>query len=515
MKAAVCLLPLLLLAACAPPPAAPASGTDEPHRPRFHFTPDSMWMNDPNGLVYFDGEYHLFYQHYPDSTVWGPMHWGHAVSRDLLRWEHLPIALYPDSLGYIFSGSAVADSANTSGFGAAGQIPLVAIFTHHDPAGERAGRDDFQYQSLAYSLDRGRSWTKYRGNPVLPNPGIRDFRDPKVIWHAPSRRWVMVLAAKDRIHFYTSPNLREWTFASEFGAGEGAHGGVWECPDLFELPVDGGPETQWVLLVSINPGGPNGGSATQYFAGTFDGTRFIPGEGFGGQQAHWMDAGRDNYAGVTWSGIPQADGRRILIGWMSNWDYAQTVPTRRWRSAMTLPRSLHLRRTPGGLRLASWPVEEAARLRGPAVRTALPALADRHPLPASGALRELELALSWPGPAPAAAGVVLENDRGESLRIGYQPAEQQYVIDRGQAPRQAFSPKFAGIQTAPRIAAGDTVRMRLIFDAASAELFADGGLTVMTSIFFPEAPFTRAYLFREGGGDVQAAYTEWPLQPVR
>jgi fructan beta-fructosidase len=296
----------------------------EEHRPQFHFSPPQKWMNDPNGMVYFNGSYHLFYQYYPDSTVWGPMHWAHATGSDLVHWKNEPIALYPDSLGYIFSGSAVVDKKNTTGFGKNGKIPLVAIFTHHDPKTE--GRTDFENQSIAYSLDEGKTWTKYAGNPVLKNPGIVDFRDPKVMWYENRQKWVMTLATKDRVTFYSSPNLKEWKKESEFGEKVGAHGGVWECPDLFSLDFNG--KTYWVLFVSVNPGGPNKGSATQYFIGEFDGSKFTPLD----TDARWVDWGADNYAGVTWS---NTGNRRIFLGWMSNWQYAQVVPTQKWRSAMT------------------------------------------------------------------------------------------------------------------------------------------------------------------------------------
>ncbi|HAX96136.1 MAG TPA: hypothetical protein DCY35_06410, partial [Prolixibacteraceae bacterium] len=214
----------------------------EKYRPQFHFSPEANWMNDPNGMVFYDGEYHLFYQHYPDSTVWGPMHWGHAVSKDLVHWEHMPIALYPDSLGMIFSGSAVVDWKNTSGFGTTGNPPLVSVYTIHNMEQEQAGQNDFQSQGIAYSIDKGRTWEKYEHNPVLPNQGIRDFRDPKVLWHENSQKWIMVLAVQDHIEFYSSPNLKDWTFTGNFGKELGAHGGVWECPDLFQLEVEGSGE---------------------------------------------------------------------------------------------------------------------------------------------------------------------------------------------------------------------------------------------------------------------------------
>ena len=383
----------------------------EQHRLQFHFSPDSMWMNDPNGMVYYDGEYHLFYQYYPDSTVWGPMHWGHAISRDLVHWEHLPIALYPDSLGLIFSGSVVVDWENTSGFGRGEAPPLVAIFTHHLMAGEKAGRNDFQYQSVAYSLDRGRSWTMYEGNPVIPNPGIRDFRDPKVAWHASSQRWMMIFAAGDHVKIYSSPNLKDWRHESDFGKEMGAHGGVWECPDLFQMAVDGDTaEQKWVMLVSINPGAPNGGSGTQYFIGDFDGNTFTLTEG-DGQEVYWLDYGRDNYAGVTWSDIPEEDGRRLFMGWMSNWDYARDVPTERWRSSMTVARRLDLKRTTQGLRLASIPVKELDGIKGEAVEASEQEVTDKlvlsDILPEPTSRMAIELELEWDAANPPSSTSVV------------------------------------------------------------------------------------------------------------
>ncbi|WP_281281888.1 glycoside hydrolase family 32 protein [Catenovulum sediminis] len=244
------------------------------HRPQFHFSPKQAWMNDPNGMVYHNGEYHLFFQHYPEGTKWGPMHWGHAISKDLVNWQERPIALFPDDKGWIFSGSAVLDKNNTSGFGTADNPPLVAIFTYHDKVAEAARAENVQTQALAYSLDNGRSWQKYAGNPVLEGGKIADFRDPKVFWHDESNQWVMALAVQNRIGFYASPNLKDWHHLSDFGAAYGAHGGYWECPDLIKMQVEGTQEEKYVLLVSLNPGGPNGGSGTQYFVGDFDGKTF-------------------------------------------------------------------------------------------------------------------------------------------------------------------------------------------------------------------------------------------------
>lgn len=484
---------------------------NEPHRLQFHFTPPSGWMNDPNGMVYHDGEYHLFYQHNPDSTVWGPMHWGHAVSEDLLHWEHLPIALYPDSLGTIFSGSAVVDVNNTSGLGTEDNPAMVAIFTYHHAEMEQQGRDDYQTQGIAYSLDNGRSWTKYEGNPVLPNPGIRDFRDPKVSWYEEGQKWVMALAVQDRISFYSSPNLIDWERESDFGQGIGAHGGVWECPDLFPLSMDGTNEQKWVLLVSINPGGPNGGSATQYFVGNFDGTDFVLDSEFEAgldEEGIWIDYGKDNYAGVTWSNIPEEDGRRIFMGWMSNWQYANVVPTGNWRSAMTVARSLSLENTAEGYRLTSKPVNEIENIY--AERYSLESqqvsesfqISEKLPFNTSTYALSLELEAA---DAETAFAIELSNANGQKMIIGYDPAREAYYTDRRQAGNQEFSDDFGGIHYGPRIAKGPQHSIRLLVDVASTELFADGGKTVMTDVFFPDDQFTELrFIVNEGQVDIKS-----------
>jgi len=464
-------------------------------------------MNDPNGMVFFEGEYHLFYQYYPDSTVWGPMHWGHAVSKDLLHWEHLPIALYPDSLGYIFSGSAVVDWNNTSGFGVSGKPPLVAIYTYHDMAAEKAGRLDYQYQGIAYSNDLGRSWHKYSENPALPNPGqIRDFRDPKVFWHALSRQWIMALAVGEHIEFWGSENLKNWVFLSSFGQTWGAHGGVWECPDLFPLRLAGNGDTYWVLLVSINPGGPNGGSATQYFIGQFDGKNFELEPSFAAEvrdeQAIWLDYGRDNYAGVTWSDMPETDSRRLFLGWMGNWDYAQVAPTSPWRSAMTLPRSLELFSTNNGkLRIASVPIKELKTLRELTTALAPADINGEYTLPVTfKGQMELQIEITWTDEKSTELGIEIANTKGEHYRIGYDIANQIFYTDRSKAGDAGFSDKFAlKKHTAPRMVDGNSIYFHLFVDDASAEFFADGGLTTMTDIFFPSEPFSSVRLFSKGG----------------
>ncbi len=510
--AVLALAAMAVLAAATPAARVCAQETSrytEPHRPRFHFTPPSMWMNDPNGMVYYGGEYHLFYQYHPDDTVWGPMHWGHAVSRDLVHWEHLPVALAPDTLGYVFSGSAVVDWDDTSGLGDGRLPPLVAVFTYHDPVRAEAGTGDQESQGIAYSTDRGRTWTKYAGNPVLPNVEHRpDFRDPKVFWHESSAKWVMVLAVHDHVELYGSPDLKAWRYLSSFGESWGAHAGTWECPDLFPMRVEGLDEMKWVLIQNLNPGGPQGGSGTQYFVGDFDGEAFTLDPSFAEtlrrEPAVWLDQGRDDYAGVTWSNIPKEDGRRIFLGWMSNWDYAQEVPTRPWRSAMTLPRTLRLVRTDVGYRVFAAPVRELTSLRAESARIpgmtldGVVDLTDRIGFPVTTS--EIVLEVGKDALRRADFGVELSNARGERYRIGYETSSDRYYSDRTEAGDHAFSEAFAdGVHWVPRFAQDGVVRLRLFFDVASVELFADDGATVLTDIFFPNAPFDRIALYAKGG----------------
>ena len=461
---------------------------NEKHRPQLHFSPPSGWMNDPNGLVYFEGEYHLFYQYYPRDIQWDTMHWGHAVSRDLVHWENLPIAIYPDELGCIFSGSAVIDWNNTTGFGDGSVPPMVAIFTQHNFDKEKAGTNDHQTQSIAYSLDKGRTWEMYDGNPVIGNNGIRDFRDPKVRWHEPSSKWIMTLAVGDHIRFYASPDLKDWTLLSSFGEKVGNHGGVWECPDLFPMSVENEEEEKWVLLVSINPGQPNGGSGTQYFVGSFDGTTFVPDEPI---QEKWLDGGKDNYAGVTWSDLPRGQGP-IYIGWMSNWQYAQRVPASTWRSAMTLPRKLELLREEGDYWLTSQPISKMNQLRQEAVTFSRGDLQTEYDLIKS--INEktglYEVHLEFQKPPSGRIVVELYNGVGETFSFGYDVDQNEYFMDRLSAGDGAFSDDFNGFHVAPCYYVPETVQMQLYIDKTSIELFADEGRTVMTDIFFPSEEYT-------------------------
>ncbi|MEH7120695.1 glycoside hydrolase family 32 protein [Neobacillus vireti] len=440
---------------------------DEQYRPQLHFSPKENWMNDPNGLVYYKGEYHLFYQYHPYSMVWGPMHWGHAVSKDLLHWEELPIALYPDELGQIFSGSAVIDAQNTSGLKTSDEDVMVAIFTHHG--------EDNEKQSIAYSNDRGRTWVKYEGNPVIPNPGIKDFRDPKVYWHEESGKWVMSLASGDCIRFYGSPNLIDWELLSEFGSEYGAHGGVWECPDLIELPVEGEEQKKWVLIVSINPGGPNGGSVVQYFTGDFDGVKFTCDDD--PDVVKWADFGRDFYAAVTWSNLPEP----VWIGWMSNWQYANQVPSEPFRSAMSIPRKLGLRQVDGEFTLVQTPVDLSSLFNKVLVSDETITLRSSETYQVK---LDHRLLFANANVMNSTASEFLITFRGEQerLEIVFDQKRKEVRIDRRDSGQKAFSELFASIDRMPLERLND---FTLILDKTSIELFVNQGNRVMTELFFP------------------------------
>jgi fructan beta-fructosidase len=482
---------LTMIYACQPEETSIAENVsyNEIHRPQFHFSPKEMWMNDPNGMVFDGKEYHLFYQYNPNDVVWGPMHWGHAVSSDLVHWNHLPVALYPDSLGTIFSGSAVLDEQNTSGLGSEDNPPLVAIYTYHDTLKASAGRNDYQTQGLAFSIDAGRTWEKYKRNPIVHNPGIIDFRDPKVFWYEPAREWLMILAVKDHVEFYSSPNLIDWKKRGEFGQEFGNHGGVWECPDLFPLVVDGEDTRKWVMIVSINPGGPNGGSATQYFVGDFDGVQFTCDSD--PANVSWLDYGPDNYAGVTWSNTP--DNRRLFLGWMSNWAYANQVPTNPWRSANTIPRELYLARIGGSLHVRSKVVPELKNIISSGKSFPSILLSDSI---------DLTVGLDFDVSTSILDGVIdaddfgieLSNSIGQRLRVGYSSGENQFFVDRGNAGND-FSEKFNPVSYAPRMASDRKIRFNLVIDVSSIEVFFDDGTTVTTSLFFPDQKFDRLKIF--------------------
>lgn len=466
---------LIILASCTDRNAADRQTVfNEKHRPQFHFSPPTQWTNDPNGLVYYKGEYHLFYQHYPDSNIWGPMHWGHAISKDLVHWEHLPIALYPDSLGWIFSGSAVIDINNTSGLGTKENPPMVAIFSYHSDSIQKQGRNDFQTQGIAYSLDMGRTWTKYAGNPVVRNPGQANFRDPKVSWHAPSKRWTLILAVGNHVDIYSSKDLKSWNFESSFGENLGSHNGTWECPDLFSLK-DAEGNVHWVMLVSIVPGGPNGGTATQYFVGDFNGSVYTSGDSI----IRWLDYGRDNYAGITFNNIPESDGRRIFIGWMSNWDYANVVPTTIWRNAMTLPRTLELFKRENSYYVKSSPVNELHSIEGKAQEINL---GDRFNLKDSLVHIHLQLENIENG-----FMVQLSNDADESISFGY--TKNEFRFDRTRSGISDFHKEFAGLHKAPFYGDPRVTSIDIYVDLSSIEVFINDGELVLTELVFPTVPY--------------------------
>ena len=458
------------------------TGNREKFRPTYHFSPLYGWMNDPNGMVYKDGEYHLFYQHNPYGSKWGNMHWGHAISKDLINWEHRPDAITPDALGTIFSGSAVVDTDNTAGFGAGA---IVAIYTQNS---------DRQVQSIAYSTDNGRSFTKYENNPVLTSDA-RDFRDPKVFWHKETQRWIMLLAVGQEMQIFSSSNLKDWAFESSFGEGQGAHGGVWECPDLFELPVDGTNEKKWVLLCNLNPGGPFGGSATQYFVGTFNGKEFA---NESPSQTKWMDWGKDHYAAVTWSDAP--DNRRIAIAWMSNWQYANDVPTSQYRSPNSVPRDLSLFTVDGETYLQSAPSPELLKLRDISKKRSFKVNGTRtikDMIAGNEGAYEIELIIE--NQHADVIGFRLYNDKGEEVDMQYDMKEKKFSMDRRKSGDVGFNENFPMLTWTAIESGKDELKLRLFVDKSSVEAFGDGGRFVMTNQVFPSEPYTHIDFYSKGG----------------
>jgi fructan beta-fructosidase len=443
---------------------------NEQYRPQFHFSPQAHWMNDPNGLVYFDGNYHLFYQYYPGDIVWGPMHWGHAWSTDLFHWKHLPIALYPDSLGNIFSGSAVIDKNNTAGFG---QNAMIAIFTYHNDSLWVKGYKNTESQGIAYSLDEGLTWKKYEGNPVLNNSGEQDFRDPKVFWNDEIGMWNMVLAVGDRIKIFSSNNLKNWNFESDFKPENDLPGlGVWECPDLFKMNVDG--KEKWMMIANQGDKAPNGGSGTRYFVGDFDGKVFK-----NDQPSIWLDYGTDFYAGVTYSNVP--DNKRILIAWMSNWQYAQKTPTKVWRNAMTLPRELELDTDAEGYFLRQKMVTGFDSIK------TLSKKIDVINLPYTA--KDINLSQTEIDFDCNVSNLEIEfsNNIGENLKV--QLKDNQLLIDRHNSGQTDFSDKFADkIQV--MLLKDSAYKFQIILDRASIELFLNDGKYSMTNIFFPNEKYS-------------------------
>jgi levanase/fructan beta-fructosidase len=424
----------------------------EKFRPAYHHTPEYGWMNDPNGMFYKDGEWHLCYQWNPYGSQWENMTWGHSVSRDLIHWEALPTAIEADAIGTIFSGSCVVDKQNTAGYG---KDAIIAFYT---------SAAESQTQSMAYSTDGGRTFKKYEKNPIITSDKP-DFRDPHLFWYEGTKRWIMLLAVGQEMHIYSSANLKDWAYESAFGREYGNHDGVWECPDLMPLPVRGTGQQKWMLLCNINPGGPFGGSATQYFVGQFDGHKFTceskP------EVTKWMDYGKDHYATVTFDNAP--DNRRVAIVWMSNWQYAGAVPTKQFRSANALPRDLDLFTDGTETYCGVMPSKEVDALRG-------------------GKLKNPTSACEIVVDVKGTMELTLSNTKGEQVTMKYDAQKQTFAMDRTKSGDCSFSEAFPIVTVAPTH--GNLKQLRLFIDHSSIEAFASDGKMAMTNLVFPSEPYS-------------------------
>lgn len=459
-------------------------------RPLFHHTPTYGWMNDPNGMFYKDGVWHLYYQYNPYGSKWQNMTWGHSSSTDLVNWKHEPVAIRPDGLGAIFSGSCVIDHDDTAGFG---KDAVIALYTS-------AGTS--QMQSLASSTDGGMTFTPLASNPVLTLES--EARDPNMFWNEKTGEWNLVLAhALDHeMLFFTSPDLKTWTLASGFGKGLGAQDGVWECPDLFELPVSGTDKKKWVLICNINPGGPFGGSAIQYFTGDWDGHTFKADTDASGNVAlKWLDYGKDNYALVSWSDAP--DNRRTAVGWMSNWQYAAEVPTMQYRSANTLPRELGLfEGADGEVYVSSVPSPELENMRGRLVKSVSGTSVGNSPhnyrLPAENS-GVCEIVADVDSRSASDVTLTLSNAAGDRVDMVYDPASGKFSMDRSKSGIVDFSQDFPAVTVAPVFKNGTRLSLRIYIDRSSIEIFGNEGRFVMTNLVFPNQPYDTLAVSAKGG----------------
>ena len=428
----------------------------EQYRPIYHHTPAYGWMNDPNGMFYKDGVWHLYFQHNPFGSQWENMTWGHSTSTDLVHWTFEGDPVQPDVWGAIFSGSAVVDKENTAGFG---KDAVVALYT---------SAAESQIQSMAYSTDNGKTFTKYEGNPVITS-NVPDFRDPHMFWNEDIKKWNMILAAGQHMEIYTSDNLKEWKLESSFGAEYGNHGGVWECPDLMKMKVKGTDKEKWMLICNINPGGPFGGSATQYFIGDFDGYKFVcdtkP------EVTKWMDYGKDHYATVTFDNAP--DGRHVAIAWMSNWQYANLVPTKQYRSCNSIPRDLGLFEYDGDIYCSVLPSPEMTAAR-------------KTKKPGKAITEACELIVN---PKRDVTIITLSNDKGEEVVMKYDAKAKTFSMDRTNSGKMDFSTDFPAVTEAPTF--GKISQLRIFIDKSSIEVFDAEGKMAMTNLVFPNKPYNK------------------------
>lgn len=453
----------------------------ERYRPQYHFSPAINWTNDPNGLVYNNGEYHIFYQNNPFENKWGHMTWGHAVSKDLVHWQHLPAAIKEENGIMIFSGSCVVDKNNTSGLGKKGVAPMIAIYTGHT--------DTVQAQMLAYSNDNGRTWTKYAHNPIL-NLHKKDFRDPKVFWYAPKQYWVMavVLPQDHKVQFYKSKNLLQWDLLSEFGPA-GDINGIWECPDMFQVPVASDAATKkWVLTNSIS-------TTMQYFVGEFDGVSFHN-ENPAGVVLR-PDEGPDFYAGITYNNLP-AGQKPVMIGWVNNWQYANDIPTTPWKGAMSLPREFTLRKDSLSWTLLQKPVDNIEKLKGELLADESVLVSDKKEYDTVGTQLEIEADMQ---PSAGTSGVRLAVGNGYYAEVGYDSAAQKLYVDRSHCSNMSFSKNFQNLAyfATPLIIKDNQLTLHIYFDNSIIEVFANNGEAVMTMQVFPANGENSVALFSTGG----------------
>jgi fructan beta-fructosidase len=462
MKATLRCSMMLLLASLAM--AQTPSRYSELYRPQYHFSPPQNFMNDANGMVFFQGEYHLFYQHNPLGNIWGHMSWGHAVSSDMVHWQNLPVAI-PEAKDYmIFSGSAVVDEHNASGL--CGIQPcLIAMYTAH--------KEGWQRQNLAFSLDRGRTWKDYPGNPVVDEKKP-DHRDPKVFWYEPEKKWVLVTVFADERQavFYESKDLKKWKRLSIFGPA-GTTEGQWECPDLVELPVEGTDQKKWVLIISRNPGAPQGGTGVQYFVGHFDGKTFT--NETPDAQKLWVDYGKDFYATQRFADLPADDHRVIWMGWLGNWKYANQEPTSPWRGVQSIPREMFLRKCDTGYCLGQHPVRELESLRAGGLTAVFEAMKKSKMWVAQRPAIEFEAEIS----TDREARLVITDIGNKSVSIGFDPIAKHIYVDRTKSGEVNFNPDFPGRHVAP-ITSGSSLKLHVFLDGTTLEIFANDGDRVMS-----------------------------------